>query len=161
MRSCLLFICLLIICIVWAACGIKGTVMVMLVLSLQMSEEACCSFPDKYAFNLRTVFNPMRWASIQNMVTMEVSLSGLFVYRKLDLGEDCLSTSRQEVWWVKKNKTHESEGKVDREQTLTKELLYRSTCSISLLGPHFPVWSHYGCPPPPSPAPHGSPVFLL
>lgn len=57
---------------------------------------------------------------MQSRVMREVNLSGQFVYRKLDLGEDCLSTWRQEVWWVKKNETRESEGKVEKDRHTLK-----------------------------------------
>lgn len=81
-----------------AVCDIEGTVKVILGMSLKISTDAYCSLSYKYSFNLHSVFSPMRWASIQNLVMMKVNLSGPLVCRKLDLGEDCVSKRRQEVW---------------------------------------------------------------
>lgn len=120
----------------------------MLGLSPKMfSYKYCCLFSYKYAFNLQSVFSPRRWAFFQNMVMMKVNLSGLFVYRKLGPGEDCLSGSLVGKRKIKLMKVKERL----REQTLTKDLLCRPTYSISFCWVlTFPVSSQYG----PCPLPH-------
>lgn len=93
----------------------EGTVRDMLGLSPKMfSYKYCCLFSYKYAFNLQSVFSPRRWAFFQNMVMMKVNLSGLFVYRKLGLGEDYLSGS---LVGKRKIKLMKVKGKVERTNT--------------------------------------------